>query len=497
MAERELTKDLLCFFPESLRTVFTEVYSKIRKHSLNNFWYDALETTEWWDLIDEKKFIQTKKPPDASPPSSSTKPPVQQAALPPAKSKSETTISECNTTSANVAERSVDKSDKITIESDDSDCELFASDDSVAGTKTKGKGFKLKLDPSDRELFCTGLTLGTQDYIGQRVLQIAQILRNLSFTDDNIVVLSRNRTFFRFLLLCVGSRWNSIQQLGLDMLSNIASDLIVKDQKDRLVECLMNFVTNGLHAEDRVIVIACLETLNKISQNELNEDFLLRTLEKKTYAQVCSFLTLHDVMLLIYTLECLYSLSSLGERACNFIVEIHGIIDTLVSLVTVEGKSYGPKACIGMKLVETVSGGPNPTSTAVTIQSSQPLQQTTTNTITTTPARLLTAPTPLRTITTPQKVIPTPVVTPLVTAPMLAPQPQPVVAQPSIQQQHAHQQAIQENEQFALAYLRATYEPCINGRIEQQELYKQYLNACAKIGRRGVIAPLHFPRCVR
>lgn len=65
------------------------------------------------------------------------------------------------------------------------------------------------------------------------------------------------------------------------------------------------------------------------------------------------------------------------------------------------------------------------------------------------------------------------------------------------QQQHAHQQAAQENEQFALAWLRATFEPATGCRIEQAELYKQYLTACAKIGRRGVIAPLHFPRCVR
>lgn len=86
--------------------------------------------------------------------------------------------------------------------------------------------------------------------------------------------------------------------------------------------------------------------------------------------------------------------------------------------------------------------------------------------------------------------------------------PQPAVATPVTmavaqtpqqyqQQQHAHQQAAQENEQFALAWLRATFEPATGCRIEQAELYKQYLTACSKIGRRGVIAPLHFPRCVR
>lgn len=60
-------------------------------------------------------------------------------------------------------------------------------------------------------------------------------------------------------------------------------------------------------------------------------------------------------MLLMHTLECLYSLSSLGEKACNCIVRVHGAVDTLVSLITVEAQSYGPKACILMRVVETVT----------------------------------------------------------------------------------------------------------------------------------------------
>lgn len=41
-------------------------------------------------------------------------------------------------------------------------------------------------------------------------------------------------------------------------------------------------------------------------------------------------------MLLLYTLECIYALTSLGEKACNTIIHVRGIIDTLVSLVTIE-----------------------------------------------------------------------------------------------------------------------------------------------------------------
>jgi len=57
----------------------------------------------------------------------------------------------------------------------------------------------------------------------------------------------------------------------------------------------------------------------------------------------------------------------------------------------------------------------------------------------------------------------------------------------------------QENEQFALNWIRATLEVCPTpGRgIDQAELYKLYMTACARAGRRGVIAPLHFPRCVK
>lgn len=86
-----------------------------------------------------------------------------------------------------------------------------------------------------------------------------------------------------------------------------------------------------------------------------------------------------------------------------------------------------------------------------------------------------------------------------------------VVSAPSLKQElivppptavgnkHAHQQALQENEQFALAWLRATFEPvlALTSRIEQQDLYKMYMTASTKIGRQGVVSPVHFPRCVR
>ena len=62
---------------------------------------------------------------------------------------------------------------------------------------------------------------------------------------------------------------------------------------------------------------------------------------------------------------------------------------------------------------------------------------------------------------------------------------------------YSHQQIIQENEHFALGWIRATFEASPGIKIEQDELYKKYYSCCTKNGRRGVIAPAHFPRCVR
>lgn len=76
------------------------------------------------------------------------------------------------------------------------------------------------------------------------------------------------------------------------------------------------------------------------------------------------FLALSDIALLVYTLECLYALTSLGERPCTSVARVRGAIDTLVALVTVEAQSYGPKACILMRVIETVSTLPTPQSSA-------------------------------------------------------------------------------------------------------------------------------------
>lgn len=59
---------------------------------------------------------------------------------------------------------------------------------------------------------------------------------------------------------------------------------------------------------------------------------------------------------------------------------------------------------------------------------------------------------------------------------------------------------IQENEHFAQAWLRSAYEVLPagdNSAVEAGDVYRHYLATCTKLGRKGLIAPAHFPRLVR
>ncbi|CAB3363154.1 Hypothetical predicted protein [Cloeon dipterum] len=349
---------------------------------------------------------------------------------------------------------------------------------------------------SEKDFLCLGRGLGVNEVLGQRVLQIATILRNLSFEEENIPVLSKNASFLRFALICTQSKWNRLSQMGLDMLSQVACEMVLEDpQTDTLAAMLLSTVTKGLSSPDRFMIISCLEIINKLSQNEVNEELMLKLVEQKVYDQVCTFLTLHDIMLLIYTLECLYSLSSLGEKACNSICRVHGAIDTLVSLITVEAQSYGPRACILMRVVERVpeqGGVVHATNNVVMNAPMQSPQLTQLTTMNVTPAAQTTVVT--RQVLTPQRPIqampqPTPGTTTIV---IQAPQAQ-IVQQQQHQQQ---QQQIQENEQYGMAWLRANYEHSSGAVVEQNEMYQQYVAACSKIGRRG-LPSFQFSRLVR
>ncbi|XP_059620486.1 AT-rich interactive domain-containing protein 2 [Phlebotomus argentipes] len=488
------------FQHHTMRDIFTEYYSKIRKHSLQTFWNDCLQD----------------------------KPQILELSFDDYFTNSDEKLVRAAEVVSKHLQRDVQ--DVVLVEEAEKDCSL---------------------EVAEMSFLSLGRGLGTHEYIGQRITQISTIIRNLSFIEDNVPVLARNRALVRFLVMSANIRWSNLHHMGLDILGNLALELELSDPStDDLTRCLLSTITEGLESQDRGVIISCLEVLYKLCQKSSNDDHLQKCLDKKVYRQVCLYLSLNDIMLLLYTLECIYALSLLGERSCNAIVQVRGVVDTLVSLVTVEAQSYGADGCILMRVVETVPGNAHFSSLAshniinsgsminhpanlmthstsgYSTHSLTTLSQHDAQKICTSIPPLVANNSPIKAIMPSQLVSSVAAVPVGVASPKLPQSAQnnpnvaianaqnsaasnvPVISvdsqssqqnSPTVAAKHAQQQLIQENEQFALAWLRATFEPAVNlnTRIEQQELYKMYITASSKLGRRGVVSPVHFPRCVR
>ncbi|TRY68096.1 hypothetical protein DNTS_034730 [Danionella cerebrum] len=119
-------------------------------------------------------------------------------------------------------------------------------------------------------LFHPPRNVGIGDVEGQRVLQVAMILRNLSFEDANIKLLAANRTCLRFLLLCAHCTFIQLRQLGLDTLGNFAGELQLDPVDFRTTHLMFHTITKCLSSRDRFLKMRAMEILGNLSKVEDN-----------------------------------------------------------------------------------------------------------------------------------------------------------------------------------------------------------------------------------
>ncbi|XP_013112828.2 AT-rich interactive domain-containing protein 2 isoform X2 [Stomoxys calcitrans] len=368
-------------------------------------------------------------------------------------------------------------------------------------------------DSKEYDFLNLGRGLGTHDYVGQRVLQIVAILRNLSFIAENLPVLVKNKTLLRFLVMGSNIRWSNVHIQALEITGNIAAEIEMLDPTtDELSRCLMATICDGIDGPDRGVIINCLEILYKLCQREANEEYILKCLNEKFYNTIALFLSLNDIMLLLFTLEAIYALTCMGSKSCQSMMHVRGIVDQLISLITVEAQSYGPDGCILMRVVETVPGNMLP----MVAQNIANLQN----------AAVMHKSTPHASIIHKQQIIPNPnimsdvvdsilpfhgassVVTPVEhhhhnqqqhhSQSQQPQQPQPQNNPPPPPQMQMPPNFTQDDDQFALAWLGATFERAnTECHIEQQELYRMYLSHCQKAGKQSVLNHMQFPKLMR
>jgi len=71
-----------------------------------------------------------------------------------------------------------------------------------------------------------------------------------------------------------------------------------------------------------VCVITGMDILAHLCQVEQNEVLLAENLDMVIYENIVRMLTLHDIQLIVFTLETLYQLSELGELASTCIARV-------------------------------------------------------------------------------------------------------------------------------------------------------------------------------
>ncbi|XP_025097147.1 AT-rich interactive domain-containing protein 2-like isoform X2 [Pomacea canaliculata] len=219
--------------------------------------------------------------------------------------------------------------------------------------KTKDGIYRQK-DLLGYEVLSLGRNLGVLDVEGQRVQQLAVLIRNLSFEEINQLPLASSSVVIRFLMLCVHSTYGSLRQLALDTLGNVASQLILGPVVNTTSQMMIDLIKKSLNAEDKFAVVRSLEIVSKLCQLEKNESIMSEELGDEIYERMVQLLTVHDIQLIVHTLEALYQLSELGQATTDMIAQVKHAVDLLVNLITVEAQSYGPNSLVGIKVVEYV-----------------------------------------------------------------------------------------------------------------------------------------------
>uniref|UniRef100_A0A8C1ZTT0 AT rich interactive domain 2 (ARID, RFX-like) n=1 Tax=Cyprinus carpio TaxID=7962 RepID=A0A8C1ZTT0_CYPCA len=299
-------------------------------------------------------------------------------------------------------------------------------------------------------LFHPTRAVGIGDVEGQRVLQVAMILRNLSFEEANIKLLAANRTCLRFLLLCAHCTFVQLRQLGLDTLGNVAGELQLDPVDFRTTHLMFHTITKCLLSRDLFLKMRAMEILGNLSKVEDNGVLICEYVDQESYREVIALLTLPDIMLVISALEVLYQLAELGEITCSKISSVERSIDLLVRLVSVDLHTFGPDALTAVKLIE---------------------HQASSSQVSEVRPQLV------------EHVPPPTQGTPVNRAPVQSTPPPGIVEV--------------DGEKFTTQWLNAHFEVHPDGSVSRSEMYSEYLATCSKMARGGVLTSNNFYKCLR
>ena len=203
---------------------------------------------------------------------------------------------------------------------------------------------------------------GNVEYVckeGFIVELIASVFRNLSFDACNAVLMSKNMTLIRFLILGIRCRFRTVSILCLDAIARLAPTLTlstVEASIDNGFLMVASLVKRLMNSDDRAEVLAGAEILAALCQNDSNFDEICMMVDATLCNRLFQYLMVPDIHLVVNCAEAIYQMSELGPTPCDVIASSEHNLNILLALTTVEAAAFGPDAVVNIKVVQ--QGGP-------------------------------------------------------------------------------------------------------------------------------------------
>ncbi|CAO3659437.1 unnamed protein product [Umbelopsis ramanniana] len=168
----------------------------------------------------------------------------------------------------------------------------------------------------------------------ERVLQVLHILRNASFLESNMRIISQNRELPSMLIKGLAfsgrAQYIELSRHCLDILENIAPCIILKSRVDPYLVSLSRLIFTN----DKALILGATKALTRVAVTEVNEKiFAIPDLD--LLKRMIEFLFVNDEELLAATLEYLYQHTSLHSDLATELLNLYpgNIIGLLVGFL--------------------------------------------------------------------------------------------------------------------------------------------------------------------
>ncbi|CAD5211280.1 unnamed protein product [Bursaphelenchus okinawaensis] len=186
-----------------------------------------------------------------------------------------------------------------------------------------------------------------------RVNQVLNIIRNLSFDEQNRAALAYSFPLMKFLTICMACDDYPIRNSALETLGELASSInLCEDFMASFCYIILRHLRAFLMADDRFLIIRATEILGGLCNVSENESLLCEFFDTEVVERLRDLMTVQDVLICTHVLDSIYMMSGTGKSICDKICDTSKMLPTLVNFTTIEGNKFTASALQGIKVVE-------------------------------------------------------------------------------------------------------------------------------------------------